>query len=383
MNDADVERLRREEFPLAAEWAYLNHAGTGPLPVCHVLAAEACLRAMATAPPRTTLAETEEALAAVRGLSARLLRCSEDEIAVLSSTVQALNLVPLALAWRPGDEVIAPARDYPSVLMSLDRLRPFGVVVRHLPDHEGRFALEDLEAAMTDRTRLVALSMVGFATGWRAPVAAVANLCRARGIWLVVDAIQAVGALDVDAPSTGADLLAAHGYKHLLAGYGVAPTFVSPRGRALLPPTPSRMGVKDHLDATRMIDAAAEWSDTARRFESAVPSLSGLVGMAESLKLLLTAGPAETERRVFALLDRAAAGFGRLGWRVTSPLQQAERSSLLCVAPPAGIDADKAARELRAAGIVASAREGGLRLSPHVYNTHGDIDRLLDRCGRM
>lgn len=381
MNDAALERLRRDEFPLTSSTTYLNHAGTGPVPVCHLRAATACLQAMCEGPLRTTLADTEEALAAVRSRAARLLHCTSDDVAILSSTVQAVNLVPLALEWAPGDEVVVPAREYPSVTMALTRLRAFGVVVRTLPDHGGRFRLDDLEAALTARTRLVALSLVGFATGWRAPVAAVAALCRPRGIWLVVDAIQAVGAIDVDAPASGADILAAQGYKHLLSGYGVAPCYCSARARDLMPPIGSRMGVSDHLDATRQVGAAVTWSGTARRFEPAVPSLTGLHGMAASLDLILGADPVATEARIMTLLDHAADALGALGFAATSPMGHGERSSLLSLRPPTGLDVDGLARRLAAARISVSVREGALRIAPHLYNTHDDIGRLVEACG--
>lgn len=381
MNETDRVRLRSDEFPLAADWAYLNHAGSGPVPLTHVRAAETCLRAMAQEAPRTSLADTEAALARVRSLSARLLHCMPEDIAVLSSTVQAVNLVPLALDWAPGDEVITLAGEYPSVLMALDRLRAFGVIVRRIPLHDGRLRLADLEASLSHRTRMVALSLVSFATGWRAPIADIAAICAPRGVWLVVDAIQAVGAVDIDAPATGADVLAAQGYKHLLSGYGVAPCYCSSRTKKLLPAIGSRLGVRDHLDATRMIDAEAAWSETARRFESAIPSLTGMAGMAASLDLLLAADPVETEAHVFILLDYAAEALGDFGWGIVSPIDRpGERSSLLTLKPPANVDGADVVRHLLERRVSVSLREGNLRLSPHLYSTPGDIERLVEGC---
>ena len=371
----------RDEFPLAADWAYLNHAGTGPVPLRHVRAVQDAVAAFANGPPPGSLAATEALTARVRQLAARLLHAETEEFAVLSSTVQGINLVPLALDWREGDEVVAHAREYPSVLLALERLQARGVRLVRLPDQSGRFTLVDLRAAITPRTRLVATSLVGFATGWRAPVADMAALCHPRGIWLVVDAIQAVGVLDVDAPALGADIVAAHGYKHMLAGYGVAPVWCSPRARSLTPPTPSRMGVQNHLDATRMIDAPTVWSPTARRFEAAVPSVTGLHGMVASLELLLEATPAAIEAHVNVLLDRAAAGLARRGWAVTSPRDAGERSSLLCAVPPSGIDIQYVVARMERARVVASVREGAIRISPHMYNDDSDIDRFLAAVG--
>ena len=102
----DIESLRRSQFPLTESCAYLNHAGTGPLPRRHVEAASAFLAACCEGKPPTTLAQSEIQLAALRGRAGALMSAGAEDIAVLSHTTQALALVPLALDWRDGDEVI-------------------------------------------------------------------------------------------------------------------------------------------------------------------------------------------------------------------------------------------------------------------------------------
>ena len=165
----DIESLRRSEFPLTESCAYLNHAGTGPLPRRHVAAASAFLAACCEGKPPTTLAQSEIQLAALRGRAGALMSAGAEDIAVLSHTTQALALVPLALDWREGDEVITFEKDYPSIVFSLMRLRRLGVKLRFIPDRGGRFELEDLRALLTPRTRLISLSLVNFVTGFRAP----------------------------------------------------------------------------------------------------------------------------------------------------------------------------------------------------------------------
>lgn len=188
-------------------------------------------------------------------------------------------------------------------------------------------------------------------------------------------------ALDIDASATGADVLAAQGYKHLLSGYGVAPCYCSARTKTLLPAIGSRLGVHDHLDATLMIGAKAEWSETARRFEPAIPSLTGLAGMAASLELLLAVDPVATEAHVRDLLDFAAEALVDLGWLIVSPIDMlSERSSLLTLKPPAGVDGAAVVSKLLERRVSISLREGNLRLSPHLYNTQADIERLVEGC---
>ena len=376
----DIEALRRNEFPLAEACAYLNHAGTGPLPRRHIRAATGFLEACCSGKPPTTLAQSEQQLAALRGRAGRLMEAAAEEIAVLSHTTQALALVPLALDWREGYEVITYEKDYPSVVLSLMRLRKKGVQLRFLPDRGGRFELDDLRQLITPRTKLISLSMVNFVTGFRAPIEEIGRLCRERGIWLVVDAVQALGAIRVQARELGADILAAHGYKHLLSGYGVAICYCSPRAREALDITvPGWQGTLANADASAMLDhERVVFTGDARRFEPAVPNFAGLFGANESLQLLLDVGPGAIERRIFALLDDLAPELEGRGYRVVSSCRAAERSSLLTFACPPGIDSAALARELDRRAVHCSRREGLIRVSPHFYNSSADIQRLLD-----
>jgi Selenocysteine lyase len=157
------------------------------------------------------------------------------------------------------------------------RLRRLGVKLRFIPDRGGRFELEDLRALLTPRTRLISLSLVNFVTGFRAPIEEIGALCRERGIWLVVDAVQALGAIRVHARDLGADILAAHGYKHLLSGYGVALCYCSPRARQELDITiPAWPGTMANADPSAMLDyEGAVFTGDARRFEPAVPNFAG------------------------------------------------------------------------------------------------------------
>jgi len=376
----DIEALRRTEFPLTEVCAYLNHAGTGPLPRRHIRAATGFLEACCSGKPPTTLAQSEQQLAALRGRAGRLMEAAAEEIAVLSHTTQALALVPLALDWREGDEAITYEKDYPSVVLSLMRLRKKGVRLRFLPDRGGRFELDDLRRLIAPRTRLISLSMVNFVTGFRAPIEEIGRLCRERGIWLVVDAVQALGAIRVPARELGADILAAHGYKHLLSGYGVAICYCSPRAREALDITvPGWQGTLANADASAMLDhEGVAFTGDARRFEPAVPNFAGLFGANESLQLLLEVGPAAIERRIFALLDDLAPELEGRGYRVVSSRRAAERSSLLTFACPPGVDSAALARELDQRAVHCSRREGLIRVSPHFYNSSADIQRLLD-----
>jgi selenocysteine lyase/cysteine desulfurase len=192
------------------------------------------------------------------------------------------------------------------------------------------------------RTRAVALSLVDRVTGAKAPVEEIAAACREHDAWLALDAAQAMGVLDLDPHALGADVVTAHGYKFLLSGFGLAPTYCSDQALAEL--RVPRPGWKN----------AEAGHDTAARFEPTMSPLPVVAGMRESLRLLNSFDPAERERRALA----AAAAIAE---RFDLPAPQ---SSLV---PVPGL-------ELR--DVVAAPVEGRLRLSTHFFTTQEDVDRL-------
>ena len=150
-------------------------------------------------------------------------------MALLRSTGEGIGLVSLGLDWRPGDEVVLYDQEFPSGVYPFLALERHGVRVRFVEDRgRHRFDADDVAAVMSDRTRVVGVSLVNCYHGFRAPVEQISELCRSRGCLLLVDAVQAAGILPVNVPALGADLVSAHGYKSLCSGYGISFCYVSP-----------------------------------------------------------------------------------------------------------------------------------------------------------
>src|SRR5262249_39692424 len=152
----------------------------------------------------------------------------------LPSTTEALALVPLALDWRHGDEVVLYEREFPNLVFPWLQLRKKGVRIRFVRDRGNRFEVDDVVGLVTDRSRVVSLSLVNFVSGFRAPLEEIGRACRELEVWLLVDAIQAAGAIPVSPIELGADVLAGGGYKHLLSGYAAALCYCSERARSEL-----------------------------------------------------------------------------------------------------------------------------------------------------
>jgi selenocysteine lyase/cysteine desulfurase len=373
----DVEALRREEFPWAARTAYLNHASTGPLPASarRRLAAYQERRAE---PHRLTPDDLFPVLEAARAAAARLVNADPAEIALAPNTSFGLNLAALALPLPPGSVILASDREFPALVY------PF----RHRARHgDVRFELLPVtaagwpdEAALVARlddpaVRCVAVSLTQFANGYTVDLARLSRETRRRGIWLVVDAIQACGQVPVDLRATPVDLLACGAQKWLLSPWGTGFLWVRPDLVPVLePPWAGWMAFEGTEDFTRLCAYDPRLRRDARRFEMVTLAFHDFVGMAAAVDLLAGLGPGSVAAHLREIRRPVVEWAARRDVAVTSPLD-ARGSGILCVAPPAP---ERAFAALEAAGVAASLREGAIRLSPHAYNTVDEMARVAE-----
>src|SRR3954454_2302461 len=215
----------RSHFPVTARWAYFDHAAVAPLsgPARQALAGWAADRAdNGDVHVSSWLRRVEE----VRRQAGLLLNADSLDLAFVKNTSEGIGIVAEGLPWRHGDNVVTAADEYPANLYPWLNLAGRGVEVRTVPSRDGRIEVEDLAAAIDPRTRLVSLSFVEFATGFRNDLDRVGQLCRERGVLFFVDAIQGLGVLPLDVSRTPIDFLAADGHKWLLGPEGAGLLYV-------------------------------------------------------------------------------------------------------------------------------------------------------------
>ena len=390
----DVQDLRRR-MPVTHDLAYLNHAAIGPMPAAAAERMATLARTVAVTGDRRW-PERNDGVEAVREQAAWLLGARHPhEVAFTGNTSEALSALAWGLDWRPGDSIVGAAPEFPSNVYPWLSLAPLGVEYRPVAERAGRVPAEDLLAAADERTRMVAISWVQYASGYRVDLARLAAGCRERDILLVVDAIQGVGALALDAARLGGpgdlglDAVALASHKWLLGPEGVGLLYVSDR-------VVERF--RSPRQGWRSVAGKFEWGEIdptpaegALRFEAGTLNVYGIHALGASLELLRSAGQSAgeegtkeaVEARVLALADRAAAGLERLGFELAvgrSPAGEGapdETSGIVAGAHP-----ERTAEELSDAlaeqGIITSFRAGRLRISPHVYNTEDEIDRMLE-----
>jgi len=375
----DVDRLRREEFPITRQGIYLDHATLGPPPTRHVRAVTSFLERMSTDGLDDLFAISEEGVDAVRAKAAALLSAQPANVFFVRSTSHGVAAVAEGLDWKDGDEVVLYELDHPAGVFPWLNLAGRGVKVRFVNDR-GRFAFDaaDVRDALTPRTRVVCVSLVNFGHGSRAPVEEIAEICRARDIWLVVDAVQALGAMRVDVAALGADLVVAHGYKFLLSGFGIGVAWCS--DRALSELRVSQVGwnsVVNPFNVDRMLAFEMTFPATAKRFEPSFQPLPQVFGLGATLDLFAEVGVDAIETQTIAVTARLVAGLLEKGCEVVGPQRTRPRSAIVSVAVRDAGEKARMERALRETGTKCAVRESRIRLSPHFYNTPAEIDALV------
>jgi len=372
----DVMRLRRQEFSWADETIYLDHAAIGPLPERTRLACDQ-MNLRRSRPYELGHEFLFGALAEARVEAAGLIGAEPGEIALTTNTSIGLGLAARALPFEPGDVVLASDREFPANVYPWKRLGDRGVTLELVPcTAQGWPDEERLLARLAGpRVRCVAVSLTQFANGYTVDLARLSAETRARGQFLVVDAIQALGQIPVDVAATPVDVLACGAQKWLLAPWGSG--FVYVRRElipALEPAITGWMAFEGTDDFTRLTHYREELRADARRFELISLPFQDFVGMIQSVRLLRELGVGMIQAHLATLRRPIVEWAARRAVPVTSPTGRAA-SGIVCIAPPR---LEESFRALRAGRVICGMREGSIRLSPHCYNTVAEMERVTD-----
>jgi cysteine desulfurase / selenocysteine lyase len=370
----DWDALREAEFPVAARWAYFDHAAVAPLP----RRSGDALRAWVEDQERNGVVhwpEWERKLRTLRTDLARLINAHTDEIAFVNSTTHGIGLIAEGFPWRAGDSVVTAAEEYPSNVYPWLNLADRGVTLRTVPSRDGRVWVEDLMAATDASTRILTISHVEFASGFRNDLNALSDACRARGIALFVDAIQGLGPLTLDVARTPIDFLAADGHKWLLGPEGAGFLYVRRDWIERLRP----LGVGWHSVVGSFNRPGLDFTlkPSAERWEGGSCNMPGLQAFATSVALLLEIGAATVSERILERAETVREIARAAGFTVYGSCRPADLSGIVALEKD-GVDPDAVVTHLRARGVAAAARRGRLRFSPHIYINDDDMDRLRD-----
>lgn len=358
--------------------AYLDAATQGPVPLAASRAGREALL-LKERPYRIGSATYLSVVAEARALAARLLGARDESVALVTGAGQIVNAVARGLELGEGDEVLLARHEFPSNDLPWGWLARRGVRIRvaEPDDPSGAVSAERLAAEVAPRTRAVAFSHVSWLHGGRIDPGPVVDAARRVGALTVVDGSQAAGALPLDFGASGIDVYAAAGYKFLLGPYGAGLGLFSPAALDRLAIADVNWWSVVGAEELGRPPAEVQLRAGAQRYDAhETASFNNLMPLSASLRLLLEATPAAVQAHARALGDRILAGLPP-GFEPASPLQAGARSHIVCVRGRTAADTQQAFERLRAAKVWVAHRGDRLRVSPHLYSSSDDVERLL------
>jgi cysteine desulfurase/selenocysteine lyase len=368
----NIDKIRAD-FPLLKEWVYLDNAFVGVMPKQVKEGYDEYIDLWYNfSPPgeKTILQEWLARTTRLRKKVADFVKVTPEEIAFTMCTGSGLNIVVNGMDWKKGDNVVCPEWEH-NMIETNTTVRN-GVETRVVKARDYKFYLDDIEKMMDDNTKLIQVSHVSYVNGDTMDLKALSEMAHGYGAKVLVDATQAVGALDVNYHDSGVDYVAVAPYKYLMGPTGLAFLYVSKENIDQL--TPDRTGWKNQIyQGDNPEDSVSEGS--AEKFEYGTIHFEGVFALEKSIDYLSAIGTDKIEKRNLEL-----AGY------LFDELVSRDKGMYTPDTPKSPIvsyfedDPLPLAAKLKAEKIKVTGREahgGHMRISSHFYNTKEDLDKLL------
>jgi cysteine desulfurase / selenocysteine lyase len=371
---------RKEWFEIE-DAVYLNTAMQSAMPKVAVRAVQEAVEGKKY-PHRMSQVAHFEVPVQVRAAIADLIGAQPEDIALTTGASSGLAALAYGIAWEADDEIVTAAGEFP---LQYSTWRPMeereGVTLKIVKPGARFMTADDLIAALTPRTRLVSVSMVRFDDGSLLDVKKLGAACHAQGALLVVDASQCCGAIPLDVKTLGADMITAAAYKWLLGPYGTGFFWADSELSKTLRPGPfywqSIQGMDHHHSGSLNLANARPMAGSRRWDAAETASYLNLAALAASLKLVAQIGVAAVAEHTRGLIDYMFARLPKDRCVATSPLDAQLRGPYGCFAARSAEKTAELHAALTKANVMVSLREGNIRVSPYVFNTESDIDRLI------
>lgn len=379
----DPWKIWRDQMPIAPRWAYFDHAAVGPL------SGPATRAVTDFASEASQLGDTvwpswNAKIKVVRGQIAELIGAEPAEVCMVPNTSTGINLVAEGWDWQAGDSIVIPDHEFPSNLFPWMNQADKGVELRVVPTQDGRVEIDDLMAKVDDSTRMIAVSWVGYASGFRVDIDQLVQRAHQKGVLVFLDAIQGLGIYDLDLQKTPVDFLAADGHKWLLGpeGAGVAVIRREHQDRLRC----GNVGWSSVRNSYNYAKPDFNLHDTAARFEPGSANMVGVRALSASLDLFLQVrrqlGKHAIGERIIGLATKLSEMLGQLGVQTQLASDPVHRSGIVNFQVP-GIEPGEVRNQCLEQEVVVSCRGAGVRASIHAYNNEEDLQRLVDVVGGL
>ncbi len=366
----------RDLFPILRECVYLNSAAVSPIPTTAIRAVKSQLDDVAqhgSGHYNEWIATKNRA----RSLLAEMLSVRAEEIAFMRNTSDGFASVANGIQWSERDNIVSFANEFPANYYPWRMVRDrYGVELRLCGERDGRVDQDELISLIDGNTRLVSISAVQYASGYRCDLERIGRAARSVDALFAVDVIQGLGQFGFDLPSQFVDIAAGASHKWLCAPEGCGFLYVSSRVRDRI--EPASVGWISVETPWDFDDREQPFKPNALAWESGTGASSLFYGLEASLELLKECGLDRIERYLLELTDMLCDSLQGSDYEIVSPRKSGERSAIVCIRHSKGLDSEEIANRLAESNIVVSPRQRLVRISPHFYNERSDIEALLE-----
>jgi len=375
MNKTDV----RNKFPyLDNGIIYFNHASTGPFSSLVVNRLTNLLKGKS----ENQIDEYDfflKVLEESKLLLAEMINCSSDRIAFIDNTSNGLNILAQSVLWQKGDRILLNDIEFPANVYPFLNLKRLGVEVDFVKSENEIVTADQIINAIKPDTKLVSVSFVQFLSGYKIDLGRIGNYCRKNDIIFCVDGIQGIGALQIDVEKCKIDFLSCGTQKWLLGMQGLA--FIYVDGEFQKKMIPANVGWLSVENAWNLLDYKMDLKSSANVFQGGTLNTFGIFAFNTSLKLFTEFGFSNIQSEVLSNTKHFICKLKNTGLDcILSNCSDAELAGIVTIRPD---DPEKIFEELGKKKIICSLREGFIRFAPHFYNTHHEIDIVVEELQKI
>jgi cysteine desulfurase/selenocysteine lyase len=360
----------RNLFPITKECIYFNHAATGPMSLPAQKIIEECVD-IYMKHAEFELDQYFSNLHTARTTIARLISADPEEITFTHNTSEGLYIALINLPLEHGDTILVMDEVFPAARYVIDYNVP------HLKKKYVSFSEKDpvevVENSLDKNVKLVVVDFVQYFNGETIDVRALSKFLKERGIYLIVDGIQAVGAVDFDVRETEIDFLSCGAAKWLFGPSGAGFLYINKKNFPILRRLHTGWLGADFRHFEHF-DQLPHLFNDARMFEQGTRNVIGIRAFTENIKILLEYGLQKVEEQILSLKKSLRLQFRELGYEILTP-EQGSQSGIITVKP--NKDSKQVFHRLKEDNIIISLRNDCLRFSPHFYNTQDEVDAII------
>lgn len=368
------KQISRSFFPhLSTGMIYMNHAATGPMSNLVKEKLNSFIFDKCEKRIDDYLGYLKEAEKVKQGIAA-MINSSPDRIAFTDSTTNGLNYLAQGLCLKKGDRILLNDIEFPANVYPFMNLQKEGIEIDFVKSANGIVTAEDVINSIKPETKIVAISMVQFLSGYRVDLEKIGKVCREKGIIFSVDAIQGLGSVRLDVVKDNIDFISCGTQKWMLGLQGLAFIYISKELQEKI--NPRYVGWLGVQDAWNLLDYKLELKSSSEGLQTGTVSVIGVYALSAALDLFNQFGWEDIEKEVIANTKYFMKKLDEIGLKPLLANQPDERlSGIVSIKSD---DAQKLFETLTSEKIFTAVREGVLRISPHFYNSTEDIDRVIE-----